>query len=168
MELERVRSHKYTVEEVDTALLTLSRAGSSRLASEHLASIGIEITPERLRSMRNKEYPNRYAHLQAQHGAELDQLIVQNSRAAFLQAAVIEERVLDRLEDNIEKLDARDLPAAAKNLTTVKAINLDKHMLATGRPTQITEHRDAASLLAQLGDVVNSTATDLHDETPEH
>jgi hypothetical protein len=163
MELEPIRSHTWTPEQVEIALTTLATAGTSTRASKQLEQIDIHITPEQLRSMRNRQYPNRYAVIQAQLGPELRKRREAGTLAAATALEAVELAAIEQMAESIQRLDPRDIPAAVKNITTAKAINIDKHLVQSGLPNQITEHRDAGSLLAQLRDVIDTTAV---EETP--
>jgi hypothetical protein len=162
-ELEQIQSAKYTPEQIETCLTVLARLGTSTRASEHLKHAGIDVTPEHLRLMRSRQYPNRYAEIQAREQPAILAAAEANTLEAFHRAAEAEELLNERLIQEIPHLDKRDLAAAMKNATTSKAINMDKNLLMRGQPTQITEHRDAGALLARLRNVIDSTA----EETPE-
>lgn len=63
-----------------------------------------------------------------------------------------------------DQIPAKDLPSALQRLTTAKAINIDKILVMSGRPTQVVEHRSAAELvrrLARLGAVIDGSAEEV-------
>ena len=76
--------------------------------------------------------------------------------------------MLAKLGEDFEKLPPRDQPGAIRNISTSKAINIDKAALLRGQPTEIVEHRQAtaelwAEFAAMFPSVVNGTAEEITD-----
>jgi fructose-1-phosphate kinase PfkB-like protein len=79
-----------------------------------------------------------------------------------------EIRIQQRIADEIESLDPKDLAmlaASAQRQATAKGINVTKVLELTGRPTHIIADQTGAELLRQLRDrvpglVVESTAVE--------
>jgi hypothetical protein len=81
-------------------------------------------------------------------------------------AGNLEQRLMAKLAESVDELPPKEIAAAARNLATSKGINVDKLLTLTGRPSQISETRNADELLRKLETLkvksIQSTAT----ETP--
>ena len=64
--------------------------------------------------------------------------------------AAITGKLLDRLENNPDEIEIKDIPAAARNLSTARGIEIDKSNVLRGRPSIITEQRDASQIMRAL------------------
>ena len=148
----------YTPEDVTRALVTLAVTGSPRQTSERL-----EIPESTLRRWRDNVHADQYRQLQRDHAAKLEQVIVEQVREAALVSGAIEREALDRLAQNLHKLEPRDLANTIKNLKLTQGISIDKMLALTGRPTVITEHRNADELVAKLtaAGVIEGTAQEI-------
>lgn len=161
LDLEPIYSKgaKYTEADIDQALLALALSGgSSAVASKRLKEQGAEIPEKTLRNWRENQYPKRYAHLQQKYGAELEELAVRGIRSNLLLADQLERDMLEDFAGSYKSLDAKDKAGAIRNIATTKAINADKLLQLTGRPTQTIEHRNASDLLAQIAQRVGLPA----------
>lgn len=149
---------RYTPDDKRTGLIALLVTGSSTAASEQTG-----IARSTLEKWRDTE-TELYGRLSHEHGHLIDQVITAQVREAVVSYGHIERKLADRLLENTEKLDARDLPNALKNISAARASSTDKLMLLTGRATDRVEHVDARDIIADIRKIVtpyvNSTAED--------
>lgn len=163
-ELEPVMSPEFSQAEVDGALLLLAKTGSAIRTCEALREIGMDIKVDRLRSWKTRQYPIRYADIVERHASELNDIAAERAREAYMKLSEVEDQLIDRLADNVQRLDPRDLASAIRNTTSAKGVNFDKHSLAIGRPTVITQTRTADENLRLLaGLFTDSTAEEIED-----
>lgn len=121
-----------------------------------------------------QDHRHEYDRVRRELVPQLEQLVVNESYARVIELGELEARVAAALFKAIEagEIPKRDLPGALRNITTSKAINVDKILALSGRPTSIVEHRSAQDLvrrLASLGAVVDGSAVELepgHSSNP--
>jgi hypothetical protein len=151
MTVELVRSSKFTTEQVDGALLTLAMlGGSTEKAGKELRAAGMNVTSRTLREWREKLYPGRYRDLCQRHARDIEGVIVRGSRAIAVRADEVTMLALEKARAQLKAGEARDPASVARNAAVTKAVNIDKMMLLEGRPTQVTEHRDADELMRAI------------------
>lgn len=159
--VEIVKSPYFTEDQVDVALLTLAKLGTYKRTADALAEVGIKVLPTTLQSWKRNIYPFRYAEISKRHSVEIDEVIVQRSRDAAIRDDAIAEQLADRLSDQVDRLDARDLAAAVKNMRSSSASSINTHLVVTGRPTQhvlVASVEENLRVLQSAGLVVDSTA----------
>lgn len=83
-------------------------------------------------------------------------------------AGELERQMIVKLAKDFKQLAPRDQAGAIRNVSTTKAINVDKAALLRGQPTEIVEHRhDVGELWAEFEamfpGVVNGEATEITD-----
>jgi hypothetical protein len=159
MELEQVRVHKpYTVETVETALLTFAGTGSFEHASELT-----EIPEATIRDW-YRRFPNRYMALAQRHASEIEKVVATKVRSTVLNAASALDKAVALEEKRLMSDDGvKDASASARNLATVMGIGVTKILELEGRPTTVIEHRSGREALRQLeaaGLIIDSTAED--------
>lgn len=149
---------RYTPEDKRAGLITLLATGSATVASEQTG-----IPKSTLESWRENDV-ELWSKLSHEHGAQVDQAIAAQMRETVVTLGNIERKLTNRLWENADKLDVRDIPNALKNVTASKAQNTDKLLLLTGRATDRVEHVDARDLITEIRKIaepyVNSTAED--------
>ncbi len=114
--------------------------GNVRAASDMLALDDIEINYGLLSNWIKKTHRTRYESIQAEMGPRIRKEAAQAQRAVAEKARGVTEKILDKLDREVEGMDTRDLPGAARNLATVGAISIDKAMILDGEPTARVEH----------------------------
>lgn len=110
-----------------------------------------------------------YQRIRAQREPQIVEKLAAEAEEFALQAAPVEQKMLDKLEEDLDKLGPADLASALRNVSTSKAINIDKiSSPLRGRPTVVIEHRSiddiAAALEAKLRDsgiTIDSTADEI-------
>lgn len=154
----------YTDQERDQAMLVLAlNGGNSVRAREALTDSGIEVTDRTLRRWRASD---RYAVIQREHAPRLEREVVGTALEVIQRGWHVAQKGLDKAEEQLDADEAKDPAAVARNVATVVGIATDKYLILTGRPAQITESRDAASLLRalQAKGIIEGTA----QEIPTH
>ena len=119
-----------------------------------------------LRKWATSSHVERYEKIRREVIPQIHDRMAQESEDLAGEYAVVERKVLERVEEELPNLKAGEAAGAARNLATSRAISADKALLLRGRPTEITEHRNPDELLRKLAsssvvDVVDGTATEL-------
>lgn len=140
--------------------VALALAGDNSLR----ASEACGVPASTLREWR-QDHRAEYDRVRAELVPQLERLVVSEAYARVIELGELEAKVAAALAIAIDegKIPQRDLPGALRNITTSKAINVDKILALSGRPTQVIEHRSGAELvarLARLGAVVDATAVE--------
>jgi hypothetical protein len=157
---------RYTPAEVEEALLELALCGgNSGEAHRRLSARGLDVSEPRLRAWRRYDHAERYVQLCNQHAKQVEQTIVAKARENARKAADVISQAIDKAAEQVEsgKVDAAK---TALSLATAQGIQIDKALVLEGRPTVITERRDAEDILRSLNEmvpglVIDSTATEL-------
>lgn len=147
------------------AFVALALAGGNSVKAAPLCGLG-ESTLRRWR----REFAEEYERVRHELAPRLERVAVSEAYARVVELGELEALAIRKLQAAIEedKIPARDLPSALRNITTSKAINVDKILALSGRPTSVVEHRSAGELvrrLAALGAVVDGSATEIPADT---
>lgn len=158
-------ARRWTPEDKRRGLIALLVAGNGTSAAEQTG-----IPRQTLENWRNTE-TELYAQLSQEHGQTIDRAITAQVREAVVTYGQLERQLQERALENVTRIDARDLPAALKNISAAKAQSTDKLLLLTGRATDRVEHVDARDLLADIRKIVApydviSTAEDITSNEP--
>ncbi len=147
---------KYTEDQIQKGLYALSAFGGSP-APAHKAlkdAFDLDIPAATLKTWRDSVHQERYAKLQIQHGNDIEEAMVRETRdiARAATAAMREslEVVWERLSDNRHTIRAPEAAQIAAQMSKVQATAVDKLMVLTGRPQAITENRSAADIIRAL------------------
>lgn len=161
---ERIKGSRYTEEEIQTGLTLMAYCGgnSRRAAREWQKQTGQHIEHSILRDWATRLHVERYQRIQAAVSDHLADL----SESVALKANTLAAETLDRVEDNMDQIPPRDLSTTFRNLQVGAGVATDKSLLLRGRPTQITESRDASSLVRKLikQGVIEGTAEELEPQ----
>lgn len=151
-ELERTRD--YTEQDVTRGLNALiAFGGSPTQAAQALKdAFELDVPTSTLRTWRDATYAERYVALQAEHGHEIEQAIVRDTRDLARAAAHVERMAIEKAVEAMQHTNLRATDAAqiAVNMSKLKQSNIDKLLALTGRPQAITEHRSAQELIRAL------------------
>lgn len=93
---------------------------------------------------------DRYVRLQQEYAEEIEAIAVVQARDTAIRAGELEAEILTKIGEKIDDIDAKSLAIALKNVATTKGINVDKLLILTSRPTQITDKRDVDSILKAI------------------
>lgn len=152
---QRGRGQRYTDQEIKLGLAALLYAGTIKKASDQTGVHAATLTYWR------DHRPDLWSEVQADIAPKLDQMVLDQARELAVTWAEIEAQAAQRMADALPKLDVRDIPGAARNISTARAISVDKLQVLAGRPSSIVEHRSTAELVSQLGGVVDGQAEEL-------
>jgi hypothetical protein len=145
------RLRKWSIEERDTALLTLAACGgNSAKASAMLKQQGIGIQPRTLRKWRESQFAEHYIELAAGHGRAIEKVAEVKMRETILQAQDVQMQGLEAAAEQLKTGEARDPSAVARNAAVVGGIGLQHLLPYTGRPSAIVQHDSAEAILKRL------------------
>jgi len=77
-------------------------------------------------------------------------VLVDGARTSALLAARLEQAALEAAVEQVEAGEAKDPATVARNAAVTKGINVNPVLKLTGRPTVITEYRNADDILDSL------------------
>ena len=140
-EIDRGKRHDVTA--IDQGLIYLARAyGKARKASRLMIEDGVTpIPPSTLDHWKKVAHPGRYERLRAEWEKRRDLDAAERMDAIRSRALEIEEDILEKTAAKLDKIDARDLPNAFKNLAIGSGILQDKSDSLKGKPAGVIEHR---------------------------
>lgn len=138
--------------DADTAMQTLAALyGDARAAAKVLWEMdGQDVSPELLESMRKGSHRGvytRHADVLAPH---LEDAIVREMREVAGRSLQLERRLLSKIEKDLDDGQVQDPAKALTAVSKTKQTSVDKLLALTGRPTTITETRDAAQIVKKL------------------
>lgn len=150
--IDRRPGQGYTEEQIDRALVEVAlHGGNTRAAHRNLKAEGIDIPRATIQVWTTKTKTERYQQLRAELVPRIHAKIAADCEDTATEAARLERKMLAKLGDDFDQIAPRDQAGAIRNVSTVKAINVDKANLLRGQPTGIVEHRhDVAELWAEF------------------
>lgn len=163
---------KYSADELELALNILAmEGGRPTRASELLATQGLNVPKETLQHWKTR-WADRYHQICDNLQDERAQRMAAQAEDVALRAAELELLLLEDLRNKRADLKAPELAGAVRNVTTTKTLNVEKVINPLrGRPSRITEVRDADEILksleAKLPKAITTTAEEVKtSETP--
>lgn len=161
----------YSFEEVERALAAYVLAGDNgREANRALKAQGYPApSHSTIASWATGEHSDRYVLLRNELAPRVAERIAADAEAIARRLASLENSTIDRLEDELPNVPAKDLPGALRNLSTAKALQVDKlSSPLRGRPTVIHATQDARELLDEIRrDLLTPIDGTAFDITPE-
>jgi hypothetical protein len=160
MKQEIDRGKRHDLSAVDEGLIYLAmNYGKARKASRKMAEDGLTpIPPATLDYWKKVSHPGRYEQLRAEMEKRRDLNAAERMDALVSRALDIEEQVLEQTAETLDKIDARDLPNAFKNLAIGsgrppsqerqpqgQAGRHDRAPLRRGRPRQTDSGEETAT-----------------------
>lgn len=170
LSLEDIRGSQYPLDHIEAGLAAMAIwHGNSRQASRVLKEQGVEVPPNTLIEWKNR-YTERYAELTEQIVPQVREKLAQQFEAIGMRSAELTLQSLDQYGEKLDKLEARDLAGAIRNISTAGAIGVDKASLLRGLPTEIRRSENAEDIIKRLqqkhpGMFVEGTAEEI--ERPE-
>lgn len=163
---KRTRRHYDLVDKERGMVATILAGGSTFHASKHLKDQGHPVPESTLRDWRD-ENPQRYSELQAELAPKLEQKIAAEAEELIVAIAAKERELIEALSPQaIAGLPAKDIAGALRNMSTSKALQVDKVQgPIRGRPKIVQHTYDAddalKSLARRVGFTIDSTAEDI-------
>jgi transposase-like protein len=153
----------YSPEERERGLTTLILAGSSLKAS---AITGIPHTT--LRDWKH-EHSDQYERLQTELEPRIVKKIAAEAESLVLKIADREAKILESFTDaQIQSLDPKDKAATLRNLSTSKALQIDKlSSPLRERPSHVQQARDLDQVVHAMARLVGFDATSTATEITE-
>jgi hypothetical protein len=144
-ELEPILGVRYSASKVIEGLTVLARlAGNSSQASR---VTGVSHTT--LDDWRRR-FPNRYADVADRLAQAVEADVIRDTRELAARLSETEFLALQRTHEKLEQGNDKEPATTLRNLAVTKGIQIDKNLVLTGRPTQISESRDAAELIKAI------------------
>jgi transposase-like protein len=138
-------------EEIRRALIAVAYCnGDTRQAEKMLAEDGIHWDHVTLWRWQTQQHSELYERLRAEVLPTITRIDDEKHRNLANRLMDAESEVLERVVEESKKIEARELPAALRNLGVTSAIHQDKAQLLEGLPTANVQHQDASSLLKKL------------------
>lgn len=134
------KQRRYTPDEQQTALAVVAfYGGRTELAADKLAEQGNPIPESTLYSW--KTHPDgRYAQVCTEIAPRIADHIASQAEAIVVQAGHLEAKLIQQLSDNAHDLKPNEAAGALRNITTTKALNMDKVINPIrGRPPRAQE-----------------------------
>lgn len=140
----------WKADDIHKALTVLSvYAGNASLAARALKEEqGMNVRPDSLRKWR-VDYSDMYDEIRAAMPDATKQVISEAMETARL-AAMAERLAIERTHHQLETGECKDPAKAARDLSAIKATNVEKFLTLTGRPTEIVQHTTPAELFKGL------------------
>jgi hypothetical protein len=133
MSLIDARNASYSADDIERGLTALAVAGDNSLRAAEL----VPYSSSTLRNWRLK-HADRYQEIRLERAPQIEQTIVQEARAFALSAGEVERQALQAVLKSIENGTCKDPASALRNVTTSKALQIDKVLQLEGRPSRIT------------------------------
>jgi hypothetical protein len=152
---DRAPAKRYTPDQKREGLIALLVMGSAPAAAKETG-----IPRQTLEHWRDTAEPELYASLSREYGTRIDEVITAQVRESVVRLGQAERQLTDKLLDNLDRVDPRDIPNALKNIVAAKSQNADKMLLLTGRATERVEHIDARDLIADIRKIVQPYSVD--------
>lgn len=130
-------------------LALVASGGSPTRAAQALAEQGHDITKQTLHGWKTK-HATRYQELQDRFATQIEAQLVRQQRDLAVQAHEVALLAVDKTREALEADKIKDPAGTARNLEVVAGTAIDKVLLLTDRPTQITEQREPSRLIASL------------------
>ncbi len=159
------RPPKFDEQDITNGLvMIISCGGNVNEAHRRLTSKGGNVPSLSVLKTWKTAHVDRYRELERKHGPQLEDIAVDNARRAMVLAAQVEQKGLESVIDAQKKAGYRTGSQDALNASKIKAAQVDQILKLTGRPTEITEHRNADdvmdSLMRKLGIPIDEPITD--------
>lgn len=141
----------FSDEEVEMGLMALvAWAGSPTRAARYLKETGkLDVSDSTLRNWK-QVHAIRYTELREKYKDQLEEQLTQELRDVAIIATNAARLAVEKATDALESGEERDPARAAANLSKVAATSTDKVLSLTGRPTQITQTRNAEEIIRSL------------------
>ena len=130
------KQRDYDLEEIERGLRAVAVAGgNTRLASRRLKEMhGLDIPASTLRRWVESVHADRYAEVRVEEAERVQRLAASEFEDLGRRAMRITHKGLDRLENEMDDLPLRDVPAAVRNVATVAGISQSNVQMTRERP----------------------------------
>jgi len=162
----------FTIEDVELALRILAYNGTSYTTTSRILEedYSISVHTSTLKRWATSHFANRYVAIQQSLDQEISQKLSGELTDVAIRASDVQKQVIDKLNQNLNDLETKDLSATAKNLSQVINPAIEKTQLLRGKPTERTESKDAEKIiakLAEMGLVKNAQSLDIDIDDAE-
>ena len=145
-------SQPFTQSQIDDALTAMiAFAGNVTLAIRYLKQEGKRApSPTTLNIWAKTTHWQRYEELRETYSQKVEQTIANDMRDATRAAVEVQRLAIEKTKERLEAGKDDDPARSAANLSHVSRSATDKMLALLGRPSQITETRDATEILRSL------------------
>jgi hypothetical protein len=167
---EAVPGSNHGSAEIERGLVAVAlEDGSTRRAERLLAEQGKRISESTLRRWRDDLYATRYLEINRDILPRLNAYKAEQHDALATKANELNHRILDRLEAEYKDLPVRDLPGAARNVSTVSGIHSDKsvNIRAQDNGNAVTAGRNIKDILNALKEKKISVEVVFENQEPD-
>lgn len=141
----------YGEKEVRRGLIAVAEANGNCAAAERLLKDdGMPVDDSTLWVWKTRSYKELYEQIRLEVLPKVTAQAIEEHRALAQRARGIEAQFMDRLADNVDKVQPRDLAGSLRNVGTTSAIHEDKAQLLAGMPTEIKGEQSAEQVLRSL------------------
>jgi len=159
---KRLPAKVYTEAEIRRGLAAIALAsGNTRFAAQQLKDAGKPIPRNTLQAWKRTR-PELYAEVQADILPSINEAVIHECVAIARTAAEAEIKTLERYNEVLPELPARDVSKAARDISTVKGINLTKVHELRNQPTVIRHEtsKTPEQLIAAMNEIIPGFFTD--------
>ena len=158
---------QHSNEEIERGLLAVAVAnGNTRRAQQALAVEGLDLPRSTLHRWQMETHAERYIQIQADVLPKIRAQAAEQHMELAERGMAVEQKLLDKLEEEVNEIPSRDLAGAARNVATGTAIHTDKAGILRGEPSVIVSrgmHEIVRSLKAK-GIVIEVEAEEVEIE----
>ncbi len=161
------RRRNFTEVEIERGLVAMAlNSGNSRRARAALKAQGLEISHQTLHKWTTSR-ADHYERVRREVLPRIKDAAQEMHMDLAARAASIEQQFLDRIENELPEIPARDLPGGLRNVSTTSGIHTDKARDLRGDPTSVIEHRSFEQLVAAMRAKGITVDFDLEGEAEE-
>lgn len=158
-------SRRWTPEEIDSALTAYILLGSAEKAAQACRDADLPV-PARTLTGWLRKHASRLQELERDIAPQVAERIAARSERIALLAVETEEKLLQKVNEGVERMKPEAAAQALKNVTTSKALQFDRIAgPVRGRPNVVVQRLDSDAVMRQLanrlGFAIDSTAVEI-------
>ena len=136
--------------------------GNCAQATRDLDAAGITIGPSTLRDWVHR-YPDELDAVKVRLGPQLEERRASRLDSVAVAAVDVLGKQMQRADETVAELGAKDAPGAARNTATVIGILTEKSLLLRQKPTTITQHDYSSAMkgLERMGLTIDGTGEEI-------
>lgn len=164
-------SGEWGPEEIELGLRTLVlTGGNAAAAARRLASMEDPRPIDRrtLQHWKEDRFAHRYEQLVAEIRADLTTNVADQAMGLAEEVAEVEAELIRETRAKLKDIPAQHLARSALALAQVRSTNVQTARLLREQPTQISEIRDPAEILAELRDLKVIDAEVVEEDEPSN
>lgn len=138
---------QHTLEIIIKALTVLAyKAGNVSGTCKQLKEEGITVSATALTNWRDNEYAEDYKRIRQNFASKFEDEIALDMREIAGMGIAVQRRAIERADEELgRQTTAKDASQTALNMSRLVKDNVEKLLVLTGRPSEITDDRSARS-----------------------